>query len=268
MASTFNVHGASGYDQLMGRWSRKLAPNFIEFAGISEGERILDVGCGTGSLTFELAKHADLKEIQAIDFSPVFVAAAKSRNTDPRISIQQADATALPFDDGSFDRAMALLVLHFVPDASRAIAEMRRVVRPGGVVAAVVWDHMGGMTGMRIVVDTLAAFSEGGRQLRDKYVFQPMTQPGEMRKAFVEQCLEQVEQNELLLRMDYLNFADFWAPFAGGEGSIGKFVGALAPDNLGPMTAAVRDAYEAGRPDGPRSFTSVAWACRGVVNTR
>src|SRR3954452_19015579 len=97
MTSSFTVHDASGYEQLMGRWSRKLAPSFIGFAGLAPGEKILDVGCGTGSLTFELAKSAELAAIAAIDFSPVFVEAAKRRNTDPRIEIQQADATALPF---------------------------------------------------------------------------------------------------------------------------------------------------------------------------
>ena len=264
MTSTFNVHDASSYEQLMGRWSRKLAPSFIEFAGIAEGERILDVGCGTGSLTFELVKHLDLNEIQAIDFSPVFVEAAKRRNNDARVKIQQADATALPFPDGSFDRAMALLVLHFVPEAARAVAEMRRVVRPGGVVAAVVWDHLGGMSGMRMIVDTVAALSEAGQQLRNRYLFQPMMQPGEMRQAFIDQGLGHVEQTELVQRMDYDNFEDFWAPLAAGEGPIGKFVGALGTEELERTTAAVRDAYEAGRPDGRRSFANVAWAVRGV----
>ncbi|RUX05594.1 class I SAM-dependent methyltransferase, partial [Mesorhizobium sp. M8A.F.Ca.ET.059.01.1.1] len=109
MTSSFTVHDASGYEQLMGRWSRKLAPKFIGFAGLAPGEKILDVGCGTGSLTFELAKSAELASIEAIDFSPVFVEAAKRRNADPRIEIQQADATALPFADNAFDRALALL---------------------------------------------------------------------------------------------------------------------------------------------------------------
>ena len=168
MASSFNVHDASGYEQLMGRWSQKLAPLFIDFAGIAKGEKILDVGCGTGSLTFALAKFPDLAEITAIDFSPVFVEAATRRNTDPRIKIGQADACAMPFDDGAFDRALALLVLHFVPEAGKAVAEIRRVVRPSGVVAAVVWDHLGGMPGMRMMVDTVAALSEGGRQLRSR----------------------------------------------------------------------------------------------------
>ena len=110
MTSIFTVHDASGFEQLMGRWSQKLAPLFIDFAGLANGEKILDVGCGTGSLTFALAKAANISEIAAIDYSPIFVEAAQRRNTDPRITVRQADACALPFDAGTFDRALALLV--------------------------------------------------------------------------------------------------------------------------------------------------------------
>ena len=165
----------------MGRWSQKLAPLFIDFAGLA---KVLDAGCGTGSLTFELAKVAGLAEIAAIDYSPVFVEAATRRSTDQRVKIQQADACALPFEDGHFDRAFALLVLHFVPEAGKAVAEMRRVVRSGGTVAAVVWDHLGGMPSMRMMVDTVAVLSEGGRQFRSRYCFQPLMQPNEMKHAF------------------------------------------------------------------------------------
>lgn len=266
MPSSFNVHDATGYDQLMGRWSRKLASPFIEFAGLAKGERVLDVGCGTGSLTFALAASPDPVEIAAIDFSPVFVEAAKKRNTDPRVKISQADACALPFEDGMFDRAMALLVLHFVPDAGKAVAEMRRVVRPGGVVAAVVWDHLGGMPGMRMMVDTVAALSEGGRQLRARYCFQPMMQPGEMKRTFIEQGLAKVAEAELMVRMDYRNFDDYWAPIAAGEGPLGKYMTTLDDAERARTDAAMRDAYEAGKPDGPRSFANVAWACRGIVH--
>ncbi|TIR45326.1 MAG: methyltransferase domain-containing protein, partial [Mesorhizobium sp.] len=221
--------------------------------------------CGTGSLTFELAKSRDLAEIQAIDFSAVFVAAAKERNTDPRITIEQADATALPFEDNVFDRALALLVLHFVPETGKAMAEMRRVTRPGGVVAAVVWDHLGGMPAMRMMIDTVAALSESGRQMRNRYCFQPMMQPGEMKRTFVEQGLTDVTETELMIRMDYQNFDDYWAPIAAGEGPLGKYMTTLDAAERTRTEAAVRDAYEAGRADGPRSFASVAWACRGIV---
>jgi ubiquinone/menaquinone biosynthesis C-methylase UbiE len=194
MTSSFNVNAAAGYEQLMGRWSQKLAPLFIDFAGVADGEKVLDVGCGTGSLTFALARAADLGEIAAIDYSPVFVEETIRRNSDPRVYVRQADACALPFEDGAFDRALALLVLHFVPEAGKAVAEMRRVVRQGGVVAAAVWDHLGGMPGMRMMIDTVAALSEDGSRLRSRYCFQPMMQPGEMKRAFVEQGLKSVTE--------------------------------------------------------------------------
>ncbi|WID99480.1 methyltransferase domain-containing protein [Bosea vestrisii] len=266
MTSSFTIHDAAGYEQLMGRWSKKLALRFIDFAGLADGERVLDVGCGTGSLTFTLAASADLAEVVAIDYSPVFVAEATRRNSDARISIRQADACALPFEDRVFDRAMALLVLHFVPEAGKAIAEMARVVRRGGVVAAAVWDHYGGMPGMRMMVDTVAGLNEGGRQMRARYCFQPMMQPGEMKRAFAEQGLANVIETELMIRMDYRDFDDFWAPIAAGEGPLGKYVATLDAVERARVDEAVRDAYQAGRPDGPRSFASIAWACQGTVH--
>ena len=265
MTSEFNVRNATGYEQLMGRWSQKLAPLFIDFVGVADGEKILDVGCGTGSLTFALARTAELDEIAAIDYSPVFVEEAIRRNTDPRIKVRQADACALPFESRTFDRALALLVLHFVPEAGKAVAEMRRVVRPGGVVAAAVWDHLGGMPGMRMMIDTVAALSEGGRQLRARYCFQPMMQPGELKRTFVDQGLLDITEMQLMIRMDYQCFDDYWAPIAAGEGPLGKHVAALDTVERAHTDAAVRDAYQAGRPDGPRSFANVAWACRGIV---
>jgi ubiquinone/menaquinone biosynthesis C-methylase UbiE len=192
MASSFNVRDAGAYEQLMGRWSKALAPQLIDFAGIAREQKILDVGCGTGSLTFALAGSPSIREIVAIDFSPLFVSAAAERNGDPRITFRQADACALPFEDGGFDAALALLVLHFVPEAHKAIAEMRRVVRAGGAIAAAVWDHLGGLPSMRITVDTVAALSEGGRALRKRYASQPMMQPGEMKQAFEKEGLREV----------------------------------------------------------------------------
>ncbi|HUH48808.1 MAG TPA: SAM-dependent methyltransferase, partial [Mycoplana sp.] len=147
----------------------------------------------------------------------------------------------------------------------KAVAEMRRVVRPGGVVAAAVWDHLGGMPGMRVMVDTVAALSEGGRQMRGRYCFQPMMQPGEMKQTFIEQGLVDVVDTELIVRMDYRNFDDYWAPIAAGEGPLGQYVAALGTEERARTDTAVRDAYEAGRPDGPRSFANIAVACRGIV---
>jgi SAM-dependent methyltransferase len=265
MPSSFNVESADGYERLMGRWSRRLAPMLIDFTGLANGNRVLDVGCGTGSLAFTLAETPGLREIVAVDYSPVFVEAATRRNTDPRITIQQADACALPFEDNRFDRAMSLLVLHFVPEAGKAVSEMVRVVRPGGVVAAAVWDHYGGMSGMRMMWDTVVMLDENALPLRRKYCFQPMMRPGEMKESFIAQGLVDVEETSLLIRMEYSSFEDYWDPIAAGEGPLGKYVAGLDPAKRRAVDAAVRAAYEAGEPDGPRSFASVAWACRGQV---
>lgn len=266
MASNFTVRSAGGYEQLMGRWSKKLALPFIEFAGVADGECILDVGCGNGSLTFSLLQAANVNEIVAVDYSPIFVEEVTRLNTDHRITVRQADASALPHNDRTFDRALSLLVLHFVPEAEKAIAEMRRVVRPGGVVAAAVWDHFGGMPGMRMMLDTVAMLDDSGRAFRQRYCFQPMMAPDEMKNAFVSQGLADVEETNLLIRMSYQSFDDYWLPIAEGEGPLGGFLADRDPTTQVRIKSAVRDAYEAGRSDGPRSFAAVAWACRGVVS--
>ena len=115
------------------------------------------------------------------------------------------------------------------------------------------------------MIDMVAMLGDAGRQFRSRYCFQPMMGPGEMKRTFVEQGLVDVTETQLMIRMDYQNFDDFWAPIAAGEGPLGKFVTTLGGAERARADAAVRDAYEAGRPDGPRSFANVAWACRGVV---
>jgi ubiquinone/menaquinone biosynthesis C-methylase UbiE len=265
MSSNFNARNADAYDQLMGRWSRRLAGPLIQFVGVKDGERILDVGCGTGSLTFALAKAAKLAAISAIDYSPVYVAHARSRNSDPRIVIDQGDATQLGFADASFDRAIAMLVLHFVSQPERAVAEMKRVVRPGGVVGAAVWDAFGGLGFMRMFWDTVAMLDAAARPERDKSMFRPMTTEDEMKKLFLQLGLREVVQDSVTIRMDFASFADYWAAIDAGEGPAGAYVSRLAPDQRRAATDAVRAAYLSGQADGPRSFPAVAWVCRGVV---
>ena len=113
----------------MGRWSRQLSLRFVEFAGVSDAERILDVGCGTGSLTRVVLESADVKSIVGIDLADVYLESARQTIRDPRVDFKAGDATSLPFAEKSFDRAFAMLVLHFVPDAKKVVNEMRRVVR-------------------------------------------------------------------------------------------------------------------------------------------
>ena len=165
-SSTFISADGDGYELMMGRWSRRLATPFIDFAGCADGEQVLDAGCGTGSLTFALAQRAKVAGIQAVDFSSVYVDFAKRRNTDPRIDIQVGDICALPFADGTFDRSLCMLVLHFVPQSDQAVAELARVTKPGGIAAAVVWDARGGLVSNRIILDIAAALDPSAVERR------------------------------------------------------------------------------------------------------
>ena len=268
MSTTFHARNADAYEQFMGRWSRRLARPFIAFAGLADGERILDVGCGTGSLTFALAEAANLAKIAAIDDSEIYLDAARAKNKDPRVSFERADACALRFEDACFDRAMSLLVLHFIPETERAVGEMCRVVRPGGTVAATVWDTFGGMPNQRMFWDTAAMLDPAAGAARGRAYFRPMTRANQMKETWTRLGLLQVEETALTIRMEFSNFADFWDPIAAGEATLGQYVAGLSHDARQRLEQALRAAYEGNEPDGPRSFAAVAWACRGIVPER
>jgi SAM-dependent methyltransferase len=265
MSSKFVSHGADQYDGYMGRWSRKLAPLFLDFSGLAAGERVLEVGCGTGSLTFALPGRADIASIEAIDYEPQFVEAARERNTDSRINIQNGDACNLQFADGQFDRALSMLVLHFVSDAQRAIAEMRRVVRPGGVAAATVWDNFGGQPAMRLFWDTVAAIEPGAEGKRSGSLMRPMTRAGELASGFAQAGFIEVAETVLTVRMNFANFNDYWIPMQTGQGIVAGLLTSLPESTRQKIESAIRAGYLCGQPDGPRSFVSVAWAVRGMV---
>lgn len=253
---------AEAYEQQMGRWSRRLAPLLIRFGGLSDGDRVLDVGCGTGSLSFSLPKIAKVGAVTGIDLTPGFLEFARSRNNDPRITFQQGDARELPFEDNSFDRAFSMLVLQFIPDAPRAVAEMQRIVRPGGTVTAAVWDSYGGQPHLRMVWDVAGALDPS----LERPLLRSVSAPGEMASVWRDLGLIDVEQTSLLIWMEFACFDDYWSPLAAGEGLAGQFVAGLSEGTRATFREHMRRAYVANRPDGPRSFASVAWACRGTVS--
>jgi ubiquinone/menaquinone biosynthesis C-methylase UbiE len=261
-AAPFVARGAQGYDAFMGRWSERLASPFLDFAGVSPGERVVDVGCGTGSLTFAVAGRVNIAAVSAIDYEEQFVEALRQRNTDPRIEAQQGDACALPFAAGQFDRALSMLVLHFVADPQRAAAEMRRVVRPRGVAAAAVWDNYGGLPAHRLFWDTLSAIEPAAQPKR---VARPTTQPGELRNIFADAGFIEITETMLTIRMDFAGFDDYWFPQVHGQGTTAELLARLPQHSQERVQSAVRAGYLDNRPDGPRSFASVAWAVRGVV---
>ena len=265
LTSTFVAADGDGYELQMGRWSRRLAPKLVAFASITGGDRVLDVGCGTGSLAFALSANPAIGSVCGIDLSPAYVAHAARRNSDPRVAFQVGDATALPFPDASFDHALSMLVLQFIPDADAAVREMRRVTRPGGTVAAAVWDTRGGLVFYRLFFDTAAVVDPGGNARRARAYTRPMTRPGELERAWRAAGLVDVVADMLSIRMDFASFADFWAPAEGKDGPLADYIGSLAPAMKADVKAAIERAYLDGDPDGPRSYVATAWAVKGTV---
>jgi SAM-dependent methyltransferase len=266
MPSMFNARDAANYERLMGRWSRRLAPIFIEHAGIADGENLIEIGCGTGSLTFALPQAAAIASLTAIDHSEIYLAAAQTNNRDPRITIEQGDGAALRFPDASFDRAVSMLVLpSVIPGPELAVGEMRRVTRPGGVVAAAFWDSPGGAAANRMFWDTAAALDEAAAEARDRTMSRPIYAPGALPRIWAEAGLVAIDERSLMIRMDFADFADYWEPFASGEGMLGDYVASLDAARRDRLEHHLRAAYLTGRPDGPRSFVAVALSCRGVV---
>jgi ubiquinone/menaquinone biosynthesis C-methylase UbiE len=265
ISSTFAALDGDAYEVQMGRWSCRLAPLFIDFAGITTAERVLDVGCGTGNLSFTLAGNAAIGSVRGIDLSPAYVEHAKRRNPDARLGFEVGDACALPFPDAWFDHALSLLVLQFIPQADLAVREMRRVTRPGGTVAAATWDTRGGLVYFRLIFDTAAMLDRYGNEGRARAYTKPMSRPGDLARAWCDAGLTDVVHGTLTTRMDFASFADFWAPTEGTDGPVADYVGTLGAEAREKLRDMVKLAYLDGEGDGPRSYAAVAWVVKGKV---
>ena len=265
LSSTFVTSSGNGYELQMGRWSRRLAGPFLDFSGCCDGESILDAGCGTGALTSVILKRTTTAQITGIDFSDAYVDHARRTVLEGRAQFEAGDICTLPYGNASFHRVLSLLVLHFVPETSKAVAELRRVARPGATVAAAVWDARGGFVAARIFMDSAAALYPSGVQMRAHSYTRPMTRPGELAKAWRAGGLIDVRDTMLTIRMEFASFDDYWAPYEGKEGPGAQYTASLDTAEKERLRDVVRAAYLDGERDGPRSFAATAWAVRGAV---
>lgn len=254
----------AAYERSMGRWSRRLAEAVLDVLPLPAGGAVLDCGCGTGALAGAIAARDGAARITGVDLSPPFLAAARAQV--PGARFLAADATCLPVPDASFDAALSLLVLQFVPDRAAAVAEMARVTKPGGLVAAAMWDFTGGFAFLRAFADSVAAAEPGGEAFRARYWADPVGAPGRLSALLADAGLAEVTERDVAIRQEFTGFADWWTPWAqGGQGIAGAFVAALPPERLPRVEALARRAYLAGGADGPRSFVAVARLAAGRV---
>ncbi len=246
---------AEAYDRFMGRYSVLLSPQMADLAGVGAGQRVLDVGCGPGALTVELVARLGADAVAAVDPSEPFVAAAQARN--PGVAVSRASAEQLPFADGSFDAALAQLVVHFMTDPVAGIAEMARVTRPGGVVAACVWDHAGGN-------GPLAVLWQAARELDPSVGDEsglPGTREGHLAELFEAAGLRDVERATLTAELEHATFDEWWDPYTRGVGPAGAYVATLDDEHRATLRERCRDLL----PDAPFVLRAEAWACRGLA---
>jgi SAM-dependent methyltransferase len=264
-SSTYFANNGAAYEWFLGRWSRRLADPLITFANFAATGDLLDVGCGTGSLAFAMADRWPERRVVGIDAAAEYVTFARKRalGTTPIFDI--GDATDLPYPDRSFAGSGAQLILNFVSDPLAALAEVRRVTVPGGVVVAAVWDFRGGLVYQRIFWDTAAGIDPRAGAARDRLFSTPLALPGGLVELFDQAGLDQIQQSSITVRMEYAAFSDYWQPLLGGQGPVGTYLVGLEPDLRKRIEEAIRMAYYSGGPDGERSMTATAWAVRAVV---
>jgi|SRR5215475_6251900 len=216
----YKANNPAGYELSMGRWSRRLAPLFVQFTNIKAASRILDVGCGIGSLSFMLSEAFPAASITGLDYSQAFVDYARSRAGDGSLNLERGDAAALPYGDAQFDATLSLLVLNFVPAAEKAGIEMKRVTKPGGVVSAAIWDFKDGLTFLRVLANTAAVLDASGETFRSQQFSAPLTAPGELASAWSKMGLKDVAQTSLTIRMEFASFAPWQGSRYGSKSSL------------------------------------------------
>jgi SAM-dependent methyltransferase len=261
----YHASNGAAYEVFLGRWTRRLADSMVDFAAFPAAGDLLDIGCGTGSLAFALVSRWPGRRVVGIDPAEPYIDFARARRFGTMPVFDIGDACALPYEDGAFAGAAAQLALNFVRNADVAIGEARRVVRPGGVIAASVWDFRGGLVYQRLFWDTAAGLDPAAGAQRDRLFSGALALPDGLIDLFGRAGLAGIERQSLTIRMDYASFDDYWSPLLGGQGPVGTYVAALCQELRQRIETSVRAAYLSGAPDGPRSMTATAWAVRGMV---
>jgi SAM-dependent methyltransferase len=248
------------YEPYVGRWSRRVARDFLAWLAVPADRDWADVGCGTGALTQAILQDAAPRQVRGIDPSPGFIEYARARTPDARASFAVGDARNLPLEPESCDAAVAGLVLNFVPTPSVAVAQMARAVRPGGIVAAYVWDYAGRMQLMRHFWDAAVSLDANALELDEGLRF-PMCAPGPLAELFGEAELPHVQVRAIDIPTRFRDFDDYWTPFLGGQAPAPGYCMSLTEERRGALRERIRSRLPV-EADGSISLIARAWAVR------
>ena len=254
---------ADAYERFMGRWSRDLAPLLVRFAGVRNGDDVLDVGSGTGALTAAVVAVAPSSRVIGIDPAAPYVDFARTRHAGGLVRFEVGDAQRLHFGAGSFDRTLSLLVLNFIPDRAAALDEMIRVTRPGRTVAAAVWDYGQGMEMLRVFWDEAISLNPGMDARDERHM--PLCRKGELALLWREHGLQDVSEETLTIQTRFVSFGDYWSPFLDKQGPAGEYVASLSADERDRLRLRLRRRLLGDGPDRPITLAARAWAVRGIV---
>jgi len=260
-----NSTSADIYEIAMGRWSRRLSRSFLDFVAAPSCGSLIDVGCGTGSLTLAAATRYPNAKIVGIDLMTDYLTEAL-RNTATNVRFETGDASALPFADDSFDTAFSQLLLNDLDGPAGAVGEMVRVTRAKGRIAATVWDRAGGLTFIRLFLDAAAILVDGpGEDLRKKVFDVPYQNEDALFDLWADAGLHDVDTTTIAVRMDFLDFDDYWQSLLGAHSLIREFFANLSPELAHDVQQATMRAFLGGKADGRRSLVASALAVRGIV---
>jgi SAM-dependent methyltransferase len=253
------------YERYVGRWSRGIAREFLAGLSVATGADWADVGCGTGALAESILVLCDPASVRAIDKSAAYVETAQKQVGQRRATFEVGDAAALPWADASFDACVSALVLNFVPQPAAMAAEMARVTRPGGTVAAYVWDYAGGMQMMRHFWDAAIALNPGDVRLDQAERF-PVCRPQPLEALWRKAGLVDVSVRAIDMPMTFRDFDDYWTPFLGRQGAAPTYLASLDDDAQGRLREALRQKLVP-QPDGSIVMQARAWSVQGLVPT-
>ena len=263
-SSTYQANDGGAYERFIGRWTRRLADQVAELAPPSSDGSVLDVACGTGSMTAALTARWPDRRIVGVDVAEPYLVFARQRGDVGNAEFVRMDALSLNFEESAFSSAYAVIALNFMSDPAAAVAQMRRVVQPGGTVVAAGWDFRGGLVYQRLLWDTAAGIDPEAAEIRDRIFSHPLAKPDGMTELLTAAGLREVTRRSVTIRMDFASFDDYWDPLLGGQGPVGGYVAALEPEIQERVRESVRRAYLSGDTDGPRSLTATAWLTTGT----